>query len=156
MPTSPDLTLPQSLGRTPVRLRLIEDPAPGELAGVWWPQSRDLQTEAADLVDHFPSSAGRVERLLFSRPDWDASVTAEGGGVRSIVAARGRVKVGSFPQDDTHLMIVTVRGGRRLKLHVIPSDIARAEGERLLRGADEVVARSKGAPVGQRRTDEIS
>src|SRR5690349_17664282 len=106
MPTSPDLTHPSMFGRTPVRLRLVEDPAPGELAGVWWPQSRDLQMEAADLVDHFPSSAGRVERLLFSRPDWDASATAEGGGVRSIVAARGRVKVGSFPHDDTHLMIV--------------------------------------------------
>ena len=120
-----------------LRLRLLEDPSPGSPDGAWWPRSRDLQVEAVDLVDHFPAPAGRILRLLFSRPDWDDSVTAT-GGVRSIQAARGRIKVGSFPSDDTHLMVATMATGQRLKLLVIPSDTDEDEAGRLLRGAGEL------------------
>jgi hypothetical protein len=87
--------------------------------GAWWPRSRDLNREAADLVDHFPAERGRINRLLFSRPDWDES-SKDGRGVRSIAAARGRVKVGSFPSDDTHVMILQLSDGKRLTLLVVP------------------------------------
>jgi hypothetical protein len=43
------------------------------------------------------------------------------------------VKVGSFPSDDTHLMILTMGSEQRLKLLVIPSETPAAEGERRLR-----------------------
>jgi hypothetical protein len=43
------------------------------------------------------------------------------------------VKAGSFPGDDTHLMILMLASGQRLKLTVIPSDVGEAEGTRLLR-----------------------
>jgi hypothetical protein len=79
-----------------------------------------LQTEAADLVDHFPGLVGRVSRLLFSVPDWDAASDAP--SIRRIQAARGAVKVGSFPSDDTHVMIVTMSSGQRLRLLVVPAD----------------------------------
>ena len=139
MTTSPNLPAPSPVPGQALRLRLRDDPSLGSPDGAWWPRSRDLQTEAADLVDHFPTSAGRIQRLLFSRPDWDGSAPS-GRGTRSIMAARGRVKVGSFPSDDTHLMIATMASGQRLSLLVIPSDTSRAEGERLLHGAGEIDA----------------
>jgi|SRR6478735_3063475 len=139
MTTSPNPPSHSPVLREALRLRLLDDPSLGSPDGAWWPRSRDLQAEAADLVDHFPSSAGRIQRLLFSRPDWDGPATA-GRGVRSIVTARGRVKVGSFPSDDTHLMIATMANGYRLKLLVIPSHTCRADGERLLHGAGEIDA----------------
>jgi len=118
--------------RKSLRLRLSDPTASGVADGVWWPQSRDLQTEAADLVDHFPPAAGRISRLLFSRPDWDNSAV-DGHGVRKIRAARGLVKVGSFPHDDTKVMIAIMANGKRLKLLVIPSATSSTEGERRLR-----------------------
>ena len=111
-----------------LRLSLSDEASTDRVDGSWWPRSRDLPREAAELVDHFPTSHGRISRLLFSRPDWDEA-SKDGRGVRSIRAARGMVKVGSFPSDDTHLMILTMGSGRRLKLLVIPSDTPEAEAE---------------------------
>ncbi len=132
-----DQSLSSSPGsqRLPLRLHLadvgeVESP----VAGAWWPQSRDLQDEAADLVDHFPADVGRVNRLLYSRPDWDAAVVGR-RGVHKIRAVRGPIKVGSFPSDDTHLMVLTMASGRRLKLAVIPSGLAPADGARRLEAA---------------------
>jgi hypothetical protein len=119
--------------RVPLRLGLSARSS-SSLGGAWWPQSRDLQLEAADLVDHFPEAAGHISRLLFSRPDWDHP-TVSGRGVRRINAGRGAVKVGSFPRDDTHLMILSMSSGKRLNLRVIPSDTDAVEAERQLRSA---------------------
>ena len=106
--------------RVALRLRLDTSFQSGPLDGAWWPQSRDLQVEAADLVDHFPGLIGQIERLLFSRPDWDAVGGAP--SMRRIHAARGTVKVGSFPSDDTHVMVVKMSSGQRIRLLVVPSD----------------------------------
>ncbi|QWF20203.1 hypothetical protein KM427_14460 [Nocardioides sp. LMS-CY] len=89
-------------------------------------------------MDHFPESAGRIYRLLFSRPDWDDVTPAGDHGVRPIAAERGPVKVGSFPSDDTRLMILTLSSGRRLRLVVIPSNTNRVDGERLLSAAGAI------------------
>jgi hypothetical protein len=128
--------IPSPPRRAPEGLRLLlsDEASTDRTDGSWWPRSRDLQREAADLVDHFPPSHGRISRLLFSRPDWD-DASKEGRGVRSIRAARGMVKTGSFPSDDTHLMVLTMSSGRRLKLLVIPSDTPEAEGEQRLSAA---------------------
>ena len=122
MTTSPTVSIPSptTTERVPLRLRLDNSFQSGPLDGVWWPQSRDLQREAADLVDHFPGLVGRIARLLFSRPDWDAVPGAP--SIRRIQAARGAVKVGSFPSDDTHVMIVKMSSGQQLRLLVVPSD----------------------------------
>ena len=128
LPTSgPD----RSGGRVPLRIRLRDSETAGHIDGAWWPQSRDLQVEAADLVDHFPRLAGHVSRLLFSRPDWDDPVL-DGSGVRRIQAGRGQVKVGSFPDDDNQLMVVILSTRQRLQLRVIPSSTGPAEADRLL------------------------
>lgn len=102
-----------------LRLVFSEAPHVDGVDGWWWPHGRDLQREAAMLVDQFPAERGRVHRLLFSRPDWDAEADAQGRGLRKIRAARGPVKVGSFPRDDTHLMVVALGMGRDLRLAVV-------------------------------------
>ncbi|QWF20919.1 hypothetical protein KM427_18425 [Nocardioides sp. LMS-CY] len=136
MTTSPRIPTAVAPTRSPLRLHL-EASADGRTDGTWWPQSRDLQSEAADLVDRFPVEAGYINRLLFSRPDWDDS-SAEGRGVRRIQARRGPVKVGSFPRDDTHLMVLSMSTGERLRIEVIPSATEAAEGARLMRGGRPV------------------
>lgn len=134
-----------------LRLHLSDEASTDRVDGSWWPRSRDLQREAADLVDHFPTTHGRISRMLFSRPDWDDS-TADGLGVRSIRAARGPVKVGSFPSDDTHLMILTMSSGRRLKLLVIPSDTPDLEAEDRL----SVATRTTAPPTAPHDTTAVS
>lgn len=143
MSTSPTIssTTPTTGHRPPIRLELHEDSS-SYVHGAWWPRSRDLHVEAADLVDHFPPASGRINRLLFSRPDWD-NPTIDGRGVRRIQARRGSVKVGSFPSDDTHLMVLTMASGQRLRLVVVPSSTESAEGERRMRSFAE-----DGAPEG--------
>ena len=44
---------------------------------------------------------------------------------RTVAAGRGRVKIGSFPNDDTHVMTVVLSSRARLHLLVIPSTIKR-------------------------------
>ena len=84
------------------------------LDGAWWPQSRDLQVEVANLLDHFPAEVGHVRRLLYSRPDWGWTPPALTGRGRS-GPRRGVVKVGSFPDDTTHLMVLLMATGARLR-----------------------------------------
>jgi hypothetical protein len=110
-------------------MEMLDSPSTRHLGGVWWPQSRNLQVEAADLVDHFPDQVGHIDRMLFSRPDWDNPVF-DGRGVRRIQARRGPVKVGSFPSDDTHLMILLLATGRRVSLKVIASATDPVEADR--------------------------
>lgn len=117
-----------------LRLQVWDEPSTEQVNGAWWPRSRDLQREGADLVDHFPVNHGRISRMLFSRPDWDDSSVGD-RGVRSVRASTRVVKVGSFPRDDTHLMILTMSSGRRLNLLVIPSDTPDAEAEQRLHPA---------------------
>ena len=103
-----------SLSRSPLRLTLSTDFRHGRLDGAWWPRSRSLETELADLVEHFPAEHGRVIRAVYSRPDWllaPPQVDANGGVI----------KVGSFPNGDTHMVILTL-STRNLTLLVVPPD----------------------------------
>src|SRR5690349_425847 len=83
----------------PLRLHLAPDSSDSLLDGAWWPHSHDLETELADLVDHFPPEVGRVSRVLFSRPDWQTHP-------RHIQVERGMMKTGSFPSDDSHVVLL--------------------------------------------------
>jgi hypothetical protein len=104
-------TSPASRARVPLRLQLNAKLGDGSLDGSWWPQSRDLSVELADLVDHFPSEHGLVYRAVFSRPDWDAAP-------HRVRVNRGPIKVGSFPHDDTHQIWLTMSTHRMIGLAV--------------------------------------
>ena len=155
VPASPKGSTPSASAgeRVPLRIRLDNGFTSGPLDGAWWPQSRDLQAEAADLVDHFPDLLGGVERLLFSRPDWDSVRGAP--SLRQIHAAIGAVKVGSFPSDDTHVMIVKMRSGQRLRLLVVPSDTDPALASQVMdRAADDRNTDSPSALLGLAGPDQ--
>ncbi len=104
--------------RRPLRLQLSGGSGHTVLDGGWWPQSRDIDVELADLVDRLPVVDGRVARALYSRPDWDT----QPHGVR---VARGWLKTGSFPRDDTHMIVLSLSTGDRLRLLVVPPDHAK-------------------------------
>jgi hypothetical protein len=114
--------------RGPLRLRLSEDAGLGTLDGGWWPQSRDLTTELTDLVTHFPAEQGRIVRALFSPPDWDAAP-------RQVRVGRGQVKVGSFPRDDTHLILLTTADRTTLRVLVVPPAMSPDQGDEALLAA---------------------
>lgn len=124
MTTSPTGSTPSTStahdGDAPLRLRLDHATAQGGLDGAWWPRSRDLARESAHLVDRFPTEIGRVARLLYSGPDWDRDGDAP--QVRRIRTEHGSVKLGSFPSDDTHVMVVTLASRERLQLLVVPPE----------------------------------
>ena len=115
MTTSTEPTHPLSPvenSRSPLHLRLHAELGAGKLDGAWWPQSRDLPLELADLVDHFPSELGVVYRVVFSRSDWDTSP-------RRVRVARGPIKVGSYPTDDTSRVWLFMSTRRIIRLSVI-------------------------------------
>lgn len=100
--------------RDEVRLGLGEHPGEDYLDGAWWPRSRDLAVELADLVDNFPPASGRIVRALYSPPDWEPAA-------RRIPVATGSIKVGSFPRDDTHSIDLAMADHTVLRLLVVPS-----------------------------------
>ena len=132
MTTSPTDELATAV-RVGLRIRLDNSFSSGPLDGAWWPQSRDLQEEAADLIDNFPHRVGRISRRLYSRPDWDSDAGAS--SAHKIRAARGFVKVGSFPSDDTHLVVLSMASGYRLRLLVVPHDTDAERAEEIMEQA---------------------
>ncbi len=137
MTTSPTGSTPTTHdGDAPLRLRLDHATAQGGLDGAWWPRSRDLARESAHLVDRFPTEIGRVARLLYSGPDWDRDGDAP--QVRRIRTEHGSVKLGSFPSDDTHVMVVTLASRERLQLLVVPPGTDASTAEQAMAAAADV------------------
>ena len=114
--------------RVPLRLRMAQHPGRDHLDGGWWPQSRDLAVELADLVEHFPPELGQIVRAVYSPPDWDPAP-------RRISTTSGYVKVGSFPRDDPHLVHLTTSDRDVLKVLVIPEGLSKDQGEEALLAA---------------------
>jgi hypothetical protein len=109
---------------SPLRLEIAAHPHSGHLAGSWWPRSRDLQTELSELVEHFPPEVGRVGRVIFSRPDWASRP-------HKVRVRNGYLKTGSFPGDDTHVIVLTLATGSRLRLLVVPPETPAAVAQEL-------------------------
>ena len=101
----------QAKQRVALRLHLSEPTEGSTTDGWWWPQSRDLAIELADLVDHFPEHLGVVHRVVFSRPDWDTAP-------HRVRVARGLVKVGSYPRDDSHQVWLSMSTEKLIRLSV--------------------------------------
>jgi hypothetical protein len=129
-----------SIHPQPLRLVLPPVPGVGPLNGAWWPRSRDLDVELADLVDHFPAEAGRISRVIFSRPDWDTSP-------HRVAVTRGFIKTGSFPRDDTHVMILKLSSGAQLKVLVIPANTPSEAARRLMTSANASTNRRSGTEL---------
>jgi hypothetical protein len=120
MTTSPTGSTSSPTSTASLRLRLDPVGRSGPLDGAWWPHSRDLAVEATRLVDDFPDGVGRVSRLVFSTPDWDQP--GDGPHPRRLQTARGTVKIGTFPRDDTHVVVLTLSTHQRVVVLVVPPD----------------------------------
>ena len=114
----------------PSTLRLTMSPSAGHGAvdGAWWPHSRDLQTEVADLVEHLPRQLGHVVHVVYSRPDWDTAP-------RRIRLDQGYVKTGSYPRDDTAVLMLGLSSRQVLQLLVVPPSSSPTAAERVMRRA---------------------
>lgn len=133
---------PTTVERLPLRLRLEPTIGDGALDGSWWPQSRDLSLELADLVDNFPVALGRVQRVVFSRPDWDTAP-------HRVRVSRGLIKVGSYPHDDTHQVWLSMSSHSMIRLSVTTS-----EGSSPPSPSTAVAAPSRPAAADERKSDE--
>jgi len=114
--------------------------------GAWWPRGRQLSHELAGLFALWPPEAGWISRVLFSPPDWDDHP-------RSVDTGHRRVKTGSFPQDDTHQLILTMLDGRRLTISVIPPDTPHLVVRRLLADFSPAPAPAEEVPFTAGGTD---
>lgn len=113
--------------RLPLRLTLSGDFSHGRLDGAWWPRSRNLETELADLVRNFPAGVGRIIRAVCSRADWERAPLE--------VRVDGEtLKVGQFPHDGAHMVILTLPG-RNLTLLLVPPDTSEAQAAEVMRVA---------------------
>ena len=112
----------------PLRLALGSRNGLDRLDGGWWPHSRDLAVELRHLVEGFPLELGRITRALYSPPDWDAPP-------RRVELPGGFVKVGCFPDDDTHLIVLTTSNRVVLHLLVVPTSFTEAQGTEALLAA---------------------
>ena len=111
--TTSDNAPPSAQTRAPLRLRMSDRPGLDTLDGGWWPQSRDLAVELADLADHFPAALGRLQHAVYSPPDWDSTP-------RRVRVRDGYVGLDAVPQDDTHIMLLRTSHRSTLRVLVIP------------------------------------
>jgi hypothetical protein len=65
-------------------------------------------------------------RVTFSPPDWDTPA-------RRVRVRRGFIKAGSFPRDDTHVMLLTMFDRTTLKILVVPPGVSTGAGQAALR-----------------------
>jgi hypothetical protein len=125
--------------RHPLRLRISDRPGLDTLDGGWWPQTRDLAVELADLVNHFPAALGRVQHAVYSPPDWDSPP-------RRVAVQDGYVELDAVPQDDTHIVLLRTSQRLTLRLLVVPHDFSDDQGaEALLAAATTGYAHSAGS-----------
>ncbi len=101
---------PQPLGA--LRLELAPTFGHAEADGLWWPYSRDLTREAAHLIDDFPATRGRIDRLVYAPDDWDVVAT-------EVFTSRGRVKAGFLaPERRGGVVLVRLTGDGIIQLRV--------------------------------------
>ena len=125
---APTILATEAPPRGSLRIELAAEFGHGPLDGAWWPRSDDLQREVADLVDHFPR--GRIDHLVYSRPDWTNTAPR-------VHTQRGSIKVGSFPRDDTHVVLLNLASRRILRLLVVPAYTDTASAHLVLHRAAE-------------------
>ena len=113
-------------------LRLTFDPRLPD--GVWWPESRRLSEQLAKLYALWPPEAGRILGVHYSPPDWDDHP-------HSVAVPGLTISTAALPHDDTHQLTLTLRGGFRRSIRVIPPETPTRDAEQLLDGAVGYLAR---------------
>lgn len=127
-PLTPSQTVPTDGRRHRLRLRLKpKAPTTGFVDGAWWPRTRDLSAELAELLGVLAVRLGQVERVSYHLGDWKTSPRKSviGGSVVRLAGYRAQ-----------HPDTVDVLAARhRLTLLVVPPETASPVAHRILRAA---------------------
>lgn len=111
---------------TPPRFRLKpQASATGYLDGAWWPRSRDLAAELADVAADLADRMGRIERVAYALSAWNAAP-------RRVELKGFRVRLEGFTYQDRNLIHVTGANGGRISLLVIPPETTANAGREAL------------------------
>jgi len=102
------------------RLRLATDIGRGSLDGGWWPHTRDLAVELAELAAALGPDLGTIVRVEVSPADWD--------DLPPIARAFSDV-------DATHRIDLQLSPGTTLRLLVVPPSMTADQGEEALLAA---------------------
>jgi hypothetical protein len=116
--------------RAPLRLLLGRSAGAGRLDGAWWPQSRDLSVEFADLADNFPDRLGRIVKLTYSKSRWDPAPAWLRVGAGRLV--RCRAFLGTA---DADRVVLRMSDNRSLDLMVVPAELDADSAARAMRAA---------------------
>jgi len=133
--------------RGELRLNLVAEPDGQTLDGGWWPYSRDLVLEMADLARNFPKERGRIVHASYSPRDWDTAP-------RRVMAGAEVVKIGPAPGDETHEIILETARHEQLTLLVIPPAFTSYQGAEALLAAATPGNQHRGADVLVEVTDQ--
>jgi hypothetical protein len=133
--------------RGELRLNLVAQPDGQTLDGGWWPYSRDLILEMADLARNFPKERGRIVRAAYSPRDWDTAP-------RRVTAGAEIVKLGPAPGEETHEITLETASHEVLTLLVIPPSFTSYQGAEALLAAATPGNRHHGADVLVEVTDQ--
>ena len=111
-----------------VRVRLRREGAGADVAfdGAWWPRSRDLSAELPELVAALATLGVRAERFTYPADVWPPVD-------RKVHVAGRTVRTGAFRSMDRQLVSLTVDGGQRVDLLVVPPEADALTGVRALR-----------------------
>jgi hypothetical protein len=105
--------------RVPLRLMLSDSPNTGRLDGAWWPQSRDLAVEFADLAGNAPGGIGRIVNVAYSKSFWGQPSPAWLPVGRGRVV-RSRTFIGTADPDR---VLLRLDSHRSLALMVVPPEL---------------------------------
>lgn len=123
---SPAETASPTSARTAFAPNASAQTAP-ETDGAWWPRSRTLADELPAFFAAWPADHGRIQRILYSSPDWDDHP-------HSVNVPGRRVKTGTFPREDTHVLTVSMEDRTDHLIRVIAPGTADAAAQRALDG----------------------
>jgi hypothetical protein len=117
-----------------VRLSLKPiEPISGYVDGGWWPHSRDLAVEAAELIAALPSRRlGAIRQVSYSVDAWEPAPPC----IKIGVGVEGRwVMLAAFDSQDPLVLQLTDASGWSLSLLVVPPETTAGPGYDAMRRA---------------------
>ena len=130
-PAVPATQLPAS---APVRIRL-KPPSrhSGMVNGAWWPRSRDLARELPPLIEALDRAWGRIYHVTVQVHMWPDIP-------KRVQTGEHVVRVGWYDQEqDKHdICLISLRGGTRRDLLVVPPELDPETAERVMTAAASV------------------
>lgn len=129
--STPTTRLPARLSLSPAHtLQGISTPSGiGPVDGAWWPRSADLVAEVPALAEAIAATKHALSRLVYEPSGWLPAPR------RAPLPGGGQAKLGWFAEGDPHQVSVTLSGGDRLVLAVVPPGTPEREAEWILQQA---------------------